>query len=501
MTIVKVSGILVLVLGSGCIDQPQDPETSDETAARLQGSFTVHGTGALFGHTSTGIVSKPLDLSAAPFASYSLSHGQLVRQVGAGTADGTFTVPVEIGATSWELETNLFGIPYVAVGDALHPDLDRHTLGRLDGVLASAETDVSIDVTGLDAWADGDSTQIVVANNGGVIFSPELQFATRPADGDAAISSQMIDWMAQGVPLVDASQGDVAAMTQLVERTSGTEAYSGLDRYGTAPGFTQTDGSASTLSVAMSAVPQTTLALHWRGSAFEALLPDVGAGASDVPGADGVFIDALPDAASFGFYTTSPDLMLYTPTDSTANVDPTVVYGNPYSTMGRAWDEYAIINYFFAVPVQLGSAAPYNEFVGYDANMSLAALHGGVVKPLISPVRHVQIAGKSLGSPQTRVGTSPTVRWDAPAIGNATLYVVTLKRLSADSSGTSSTIVATFVTKDRSLQIPSTYLASGSTYILSMTAVDFGSVDRTRDLFGDGLPFESASSITSTFTP
>jgi hypothetical protein len=26
-------------------------------------------------------------------------------------------------------------------------------------------------------------------------------------------------------------------------------------------------------------------------------------------------------------------------------------------------------------------------------------------------------------------------------------------------------------------------------------------VDRTTDLFGDGLPFESASSITSTFMP
>jgi len=71
----------------------------------------------------------------------------------------------------------------------------------------------------------------------------------------------------------------------------------------------------------------------------------------------------------------------------------------------------------------------------------------------------------------------------------------------AISPSTSSTTVATFVTKDRTLQIPSTFIASGGTYILSMTAIDFGSVDRTRDLFGDGLPFESASSITSTFTP
>jgi hypothetical protein len=482
------------------MDQPRDPLDSDETIALSHETFTIHGTGSLIGVTSTGLASMPLDLSADPFASYSVSGGVLVRQVGVGKADGTFTVPVEAGAASWELETNLFGTPYDAVGDALHPSLSHVTLGRLDGLFPTAETDVSLDVTGLDAWADGDSTQIVVANNGGVVFSPELQFATPPSNGDTSIAGQTIDWMAQGVPLVDKSKGDVAAVSQLVERTSGTEAYSAVDRYGTAHRYTQTDGVASTLTVAMSAVAQTSLALHWHGADFEALLPDVGAGASDIPGADGVFIDALPDAASFGFYTTSPDLMLYTPTDSTANVEPTVTYGNPYSTMGRPWDEYAIINYFFAVPVQLGSAAPYNEFVGYDANLSLAELHG-VVKPLISPARHVRIGGKDLGSPQTGVGTSPTVRWDAPAIGTATQYLVNLKRLVAGSSGTSSTIVATFIVKDRSFQIPSNYLAVGTTYILTITAINFGNVDRTHDLFGDGLPFESASSVTSTFTP
>ncbi len=193
--------------------------------------------------------------------------------------------------------------------------------------------------------------------------------------------------------------------------------------------------------------------------------------------------------------------MLYTPTNGSANVDVTVSYGNPYSTLGKPWDEYAIINYFFAVPFQLGTAAPYDEFVGYDANMALGELHGGGIKPLISPVRDVRIAGKDLRSPQTGVGLSPTVQWDAPSIGRATQYFIALKILAASSTGTSGTTVATFVTKDRTLQIPSTYLASGATYILSMTALDFGSVDRTRDLFGDGLPVESASSITSTFTP
>jgi hypothetical protein len=251
----------------------------------------------------------------------------------------------------------------------------------------------------------------------------------------------------------------------------------------------------------MSAVPQTALGVHWRGSAFEALRAESGAGAVDAPGQQGLFIDALPDATKFGFYATAPDLMLYTPSAPSTNLDLTVGYGNPYATMGMPWDQFAIVQFSFAVPVQLGTAAPYNEFVGYNANLSLTALHDGVVAPLISPVRNVRIAGKDLRSPQTGVGTSPIVQWDSPRIGEATQYALLLRKVTATATQTSAKSVVRFVTRSHSLQIPSPYLAGGGTFLLSIAAINFGHVDRTRSLFGDGLPFESASSVTSTFTP
>ncbi len=64
----------------------------------------------------------------------------------------------------------------------------------------SAQSSMSVrasNVTGLAPWAAGDSTQIVAANNGAVVFSPEFQFATPPAAGDTSISGQTIDWTAQ----------------------------------------------------------------------------------------------------------------------------------------------------------------------------------------------------------------------------------------------------------------------------------------------------------------
>jgi hypothetical protein len=76
-----------------------------------------------------------------------------------------------------------------------------------------------------------------------------------------------------------------------------------------------------------------------------------------------------------------------------------------------------------------------------------------------------------------------------------------LRKVTATATKTSATSVVRFVTRSRSLQIPSPYLAGGGTFLLSIAAINFGRVDRTRSLFGDGLPFESASAVTATFTP
>src|SRR5689334_5477002 len=173
------TGMLVLVIGCGT--DPDDltaAASSDllQATADAQPScrtFTVHGTGTRFGITSTGTVSQPLDLSAAAFATFSRSHGSLVREVGRGESDGTFSAPVCVGAPTWDLEVTLAGVPNVAVGDARDPDLDSYLLGRLDGTLPTAETDVSLAISGLQPWTDGDSLQIVAGNNGAVVFSPE----------------------------------------------------------------------------------------------------------------------------------------------------------------------------------------------------------------------------------------------------------------------------------------------------------------------------------------
>ncbi|NVB80399.1 MAG: hypothetical protein HOV81_18550 [Kofleriaceae bacterium] len=474
----------------GCAASTEDPP---DATARV--AATVHGTGTLFGITSTGIVAQPMDLSANTFATYARSHGETVREVGTGTAEGTFTVPVAAGARTWDLVTNVGGITTVAVGNAREPDVDQYQLGRLDTTLASAGTDVALEVTGLRPWAEGDTTQIVVGNNGAVVFSPETFFATPPANGDNAFTGQIYDWSLQSSALVDAAAGDTAVVAQLVNHTSGTETYQGVERSGVATAFTQTDGAPSTLTATLDAVPVKSLSLHWHGSQFDRFADDVGVGAAAIQG--GVLIDALPDAAQLGFYTTSPDLMLYFASTPEADLDVTVSYGNPYANQGTPWDEFAIVQYALVVPVS-GTNPAFTTVAGYQGNVALGQLGGGIVEPLISPVRRVTIAGRDARTPQTGVGPSPTVRWHAPTIGHATQYIIDLRQ-PIDASR--SRLVGRFVTKDRELQIPSDFLVSGTTYFMRISAFDFGDVDRTASLFGDGLPAAAFTSVTAAFTP
>jgi hypothetical protein len=351
-------------------------------------------------------------------------------------------------------------------------------LGRLDGVAPTTETDVTVNVAGLDAWNDGDETELMVANNGDIVYAPETEFAAPPADGDTTATGTL-DWSQQFPPdvLVNAHKGDVASLEQLVIRSSRSESYQALDRYATAAPFTQTDGAPSTVAFALAPVHQESHAMRWRGAAFEAMASKVGAGATDLPGGQAVFIDALPDASTFGFYTNAPDLAIYAPSVAASNLALTLDYGDPYH-----WDEFVSMNYLFGAPVALGDAAPTTIVVGYLANQCVT----DTITPELSPVRNVTINGSH-------------ATWQAPSLGHATEYSIQLEQLTASDGQTAANVVASFVTTARSLDIPSDFLTAG-TYILVITAINFGDVDRTTSLFGDGLPVYQAISTTAPFT-
>jgi hypothetical protein len=496
---------MIAALAAGCggggHSNPDAPpiDTAPDTGTA---TMDIHGTGTVHNVTDTGVVDAPRDFSQnITFSSFTPTASGFDQQLGTGKADGTFTVPVGLNASTWDLAANFGGVQSTIIaGNSTAPDLSFFNFGRGDVTFPSQSTVVTLNLTGLTAWQDTDDFEIMSSNAGAVLFSPQFLFATLPTAGDTAITAQTVDWSLFGVPLVDASKGDSTVMYQLSTKTTGADSYGALAKLGTTS-LTLADGQPATVTLALTAVTQNkTLTTHWKRSQFEALRAQAGPSAADGPQV--IAIDALPGATARGFYGSAPDLVEFFPTGTT-DIDDTFTYGNPFSTGGTAWDEWAILRYPFNVPVTAQGGATTQFAAGYFADVPVANLVAdGNLTPLISGVRNLAINQMDLMSPRTGVGLTPTITWAAPAVGTPTSYIVQLFQVTNVSGATRVKLVASFNTKDTSLQIPQTFLASGASFMIAVTAGLLpAGTDPTTKPFIAGFPDASFVVASAQFTP
>ena len=473
--------------------------------------MAIHGTATEHDITDTGVVDRADDLSAMQFISITPTKSGFEHHVGIGSTDGTFVVPVGFGASTWDLgaTVNAFdsggvigsGPPTFLVGSTTSPDFSRFHLGRGDASLPKNTTTVTVNASGLNSWQTNDDLEIMASNAGAIIFSPHASFATPLAAGATTIA-QSFAWPVT-VPLVDAGKGDATVLFQDVTQAPGTGVqYRALAKLGTATQFTTTDGAPAIMNVVLADVPRTeTLTLHFKHDQFEALAPQIGPGA--IPSAEGVFIDALPGAATRGFFAGAPDLVECSRAGFT-DLDIAFTYANPFTTMGTAWDEWVIAYEQFTVPVLApGATLPFNFNVYARADLPVAGFSSdGNITPQVTPVRNIRIGGMDLRTPQTGVGLTPTVTWDAPTTGTVTNYGVSIYRVVANGTATDVELIANFVTRSGALQIPDMILANlGSSYMLAVTAYADPGADFTVAPFLNGLPDPSTVTLTAQFTP
>lgn len=432
-------------------------------------------------------------------------------------------------------------------------DHDVYQLGRADTQLSKLDTYITMNLTGMSPWAVGDSLQIVSPNTALVMGGPENEFASYPAAGDTAVRGQTLNWRTAFAPVIDAAKGDSTIVTQLVSTGAGSRRYSAIARAGTAHGFTVHDGHPGTLAAVLSPVAaDRELTLGWKGRAFAALAGDVGPGAR-AAAAGTVAISALPDVLARNnayyatYYTGLPNLVSFAPLPGASDVDVAVRYGNPFATLGARWTELVTVVYSYIVPITTDAGVTTMPARAVVA-MPVDALEAGSLAPAISPVRNVQINQQAFDSGRTGVGPSPTISWQAPAIGTPTTYVVSLGEVGGKgalrgsarpnevgSSGAfapnevgstgafranevgsngafapnevgstgafGAQTAGTFVTKSTSLEIPRGSLIAGTTYVVMITAIAAPSADLTKQPYVATLPFASADHITATFTP
>jgi hypothetical protein len=491
--------------GTSTPDAGSIPDGSGPGPDATPPSMDVHGAATLHFVTDTGVTDAPRDFSSAVFSSYTPDGDGFDLRSGVGAADGTFTVPVGEGASTWDLGFVPFsGIaPEYLVGGTLTYDFSSYVLGRLDREFPMASTPVVIEAAGLAPWGALDDLEIFVSNAGAIVFSPQVDFTAPITAGSTTIPAQTIDWLSQFNPLVDAAKGDTTVMFQLATQTSGTDSYAAIAKLGTATGFTQSDGQSSNLTVSMADVPQDeTLTVHWKRSQFAALADQAGPGA--VPGASLLAVDALPDANTRGFFASAPDLVEFLqPPGGTTDLDETFTYGNPFSTGGTPWDEFVLVEGEFSVPVRAGTTTPATVDAGYYAQVPVGALQtDGTIAPKLSGVSNIRVGGKEVSTAaQSGVGLTPLVAWDAPAIGTPTSYQVTIDAVTAANGATELRTVAYFETADTSLQLPSDMLTAGTKFVAIITAFATPGADLTTTPFEFGGDYTQFATVTAQFEP
>jgi len=127
-------------------------------------------------------------------------------------------------------------------------------------------------------------------------------------------------------------------------------------------------------------------------------------------------------------------------------------------------------------------------------------------RPVVTPVRAPRIGARSLFEEQSGVGLTPIIAWDAPAVGEATAYQVTLVRAVENPPppyrpGWYLHAVFTLPGDVTTLPVPPGVLAEGQHFALVLKAVHQTGQDVRTAPYRVSPDFGFAEAVTSSFTP
>jgi hypothetical protein len=157
------------------------------------------------------------------------------------------------------------------------------------------------------------------------------------------------------------------------------------------------------------------------------------------------------------------------------------------------------MTYVQRVPIASAAGSASLDAVVLEAAPA-GSLAGGILSPGVTPPEHAKIGSASLDQPQTGVGTSPTIKWDAPASGAVTGYTVTVRRISKVGTGSASGVEVTTIgtlrasPTARSVALPCNLLVADTSYVVTITAIVAGAG-------AGGLPYASADYVSAAFVP
>jgi len=408
-------------------------------------------------------VAVPVDLSGVPIAAYVPNGSSYTVITGTGTSSGTFTIP-GVPAGYYLLQ---FGGSYLWT-NSTKVNLDSYAGYRSTIVAANSDTEITFDLTNLNAWQTTDVFEIVCPNN--VSFESTLDYLSPGPTAGATAFTGTYPYVGN---LSDASLKDQYYTAQLA--TEDIEGYPmpALARYYAVPKFTQAQDSNTSINGTLKTIAQTN-ALEGNADgadlATQALAANPGAILLDTT----LALDVYPGSLSKGFITDAPDLILYQgysggPPMITGNGDiGPIAYGNPYSS---GWPLFVIYEYdaltFYTAPGATNNAPLLTSAYGYTTSLPSSS---SPIAPLIGVAQNPAINGASFFNNQTGVGLTPTLTWSPSSVGTTTFYRVRVDLLTNNGGNTTITNIAVLSTQATSLQIPQGLLTAGQAYVFVINA-------------------------------
>jgi hypothetical protein len=473
--------VLLVACGGGGSSSNNDPQR------------TVQGTRQLTFVTDAGTQTVPDDTTQFPIAALVPNgSGGYTTIAGTGSPDGSFTIP-NVPTGNYLLQSGC--CTFISTASST-PDTGFTQLGRADRQLPTLSTQIALSVSNANPLQVNDDFNLYVSNTAGDGFWYGSSWNNITLGSTSF--SPTLPWTSF---LTDTSQGDKAYVTQLVSQQVAGYPFAAVGKVAGPLSFTQTDGSTTALTAAMSAVPQTaSVHFAYQGSAFNALLSSINP--QSTPYGTSLYLSANPVNLNLGYISDVPDLAGHLGSNGIINTDVdfgNLAYGNPFPA---SWQPFVRAYHYSQMTYPVPGATPSEYVAQGSIHVSLPASQSAAVAPLVGPVTSPTINGQNFFANQAGVGATPTLSWSAPQVGAATGYRVYVNQLYAGAQqAPSEEFVAVFYTAGTTLTLPDNILLPGSNYFLLIEAVSNPAFDITQSPFRVSIPFGSADALSGLITP
>jgi hypothetical protein len=411
--------------------------------------------------------------------------GSLEYVRGIGNDDGTFLVSeVPGGEITLRLDKRYF------VTSQRRLSFDTFNGGRLDAPQAATESVLRLTMRGLEPVSPVNRAAIFFTQSNGSVTN--LENAAQPATPAGATSIESdLDWAAVstslGYGLPDSTKGDLGFALQY--RTTATDAGANntLIRAAAFGAITLANGGSSDAIADLTAPATQPYTLNFDKAAFTAQRGNLGRNTSN--GRFAVQVSTSPSPPPHrhvGQATISLASALTVETEPA----PTLQVPAAFPT---GWGKSVFASYVVDQQRAPTDAGTPTVFSGGMTMTDVPEAFTGTVIPRLTPVRSVQIEGRSFIEDQSGITTTPTLAWMAPTTGTVSSYRVSINRI--DGSGTVAEVWRIY-TPNIGVTLPPGILIVGNAYVFELEALSFG-----QGGISFTLPYSSSTVVSGVFRP